>query len=248
MLSSFLGHVRKGMAGRAVHDRLVLVDASAAAHPGRLEPVAQERQQVTEPQPVRGTADTLPTLVSGNRSPGWWGIVFLLVIETVVVTSLIASYFYLKAYAPRWPPAGYEAPDLLLPFVSTGILFLSIVPMYWSLWAIRRDRRMQHMVAIAIVLVMGAVFLGMKVVEYSDKEYVWSTNAYGSIVWTMIGFHSAHLIAAMLKSLGTLIVAWFGFFNSRRYVSVQTNMMYWFFVVGIWIPLFLTIYISPHVM
>jgi cytochrome c oxidase subunit III len=247
MLSTFWGFMRRGMPA-AGKERLLRADASAAATPPWLEPIAGERQPDLARQSVRGTADTLPTLVGGARSPGWWGIVFLLVIETVVFSSLIASYFYLKAYAPRWPPAGYEAPELLLPFISTGILLLSVAPMYWSFRAVRRDQRNQQMIALAVVIVMGMVFLALKVVEYSDKEYIWSTNAYGSIVWTMIGFHSVHLIAAMLKSLGVLFVTWRGFFNARRYVSVQTNMMYWFFVVAIWIPLFLTIYIAPHVL
>jgi cytochrome c oxidase subunit III len=232
--------VASGGAGR-------LGDASSVP-PQRLGAWSDERQPSLAGAPVRATGDTLPSLVAGARAPGWWGIVLLLAIETVVATSLITSYLYLRAHAPRWPPGGIDPPELLLPIVSTAILLLSMLPAHWSVRALERGRRGQHLIALAVTIVMGIVFLVLKYIEYSDSEYIWSTNAYGSIVWTLVGFHTLHLIAALLKAIGILVASLRGFFTPRRYVAVQTNRLYWLFVVIVWIPLFTTIYILPRVL
>jgi cytochrome c oxidase subunit I+III len=34
--------------------------------------------------------------------------------------------------------------------------------------------------------------------------------------------------------------------EGRRYVDVSENAVYWYFVVGAWIPIYLTIYWAPR--
>ncbi len=197
-------------------------------------------------RPMRATGDRLPTLVNGPRAVGWWGIVFLILIETVVVATLIASYFYLRAGVPRWPPAGIHPPELLLPTVNALILLASALPMYWATQRIREGEQKGLLIGLAVAFLMGVLFLGLKVYEYHDKEYTWYTNAYGSIVWTMTGFHAAHVTAVLLKTVAIWVVALRGFFDERRHVAVESNAIYWYFVVAIWIPLYLTIYWAPR--
>ena len=67
--------------------------------------------------------------------------------------------------------------------------------------AIGRDdeRRMSLGAAVAIGLAM--VFLGLKTLEYSDVDYRWDTHSYASIVWTITGFHAAHVMAVIFKTI-----------------------------------------------
>lgn len=172
----------------------------------------------------------------------------LVVIESTVFASLVTSYFYLKSQAPEWPLSGHKPPDLLLPSINAVILWASIAPMWWAERGILQGDRRRLLIGLLISIALGIVFIVLKVVEYSDKPYIWSTDAYGSIVWTITGFHTAHLIAAVLKSGAIAVVAWQGHFTAQRHVAVQGNALYWYFVAGAWVPLFSTIYLSPYLL
>jgi heme/copper-type cytochrome/quinol oxidase subunit 3 len=190
--------------------------------------------------------EALPANLSDKRAPVWWGMVLMIAIEATVFGALIAGYFYLKVGSAAWPPAGITPPDLLLPSVNAGLLFLSSLPVWWADRGIREGKVGQLKLGLAIGFVMGLAFLVLKYIEYSSKEYSWSTNAYGSIVWTITGFHSAHVVVLLIKTLVVEVLAFRGYFSERRNIGVQVNGLYWHFVVLAWVPLFATIYLSPH--
>lgn len=188
----------------------------------------------------------LPEMVSGSRGTGWWGILFIVVIESTVFAALIASYFYLYAGSTEWPQEGIDPPALLLPTINAFILFASVIPMYWGDHSIRRGDLHNLRVGRAIGAVLLVLFLVLKWIEYSSLSYDWGTNAYGSIVWTITGFHVTHVIIVLLKTLATQVLAWKGFWNEHRHLTVQTTTLYWFFVAGVWVPLFATLYLFPN--
>lgn len=190
----------------------------------------------------------LPNLVSGSRAPIWWGIVLLLAIESTVFGTLIASYFYLRIGEPQWPPPGVEAPKLLLPTVNTLVLLASSIPMFLADRGVTRGRLGRVRWGLASALVLAVVFLALKVVEYSAVPYAWDDHAYGSIVWLIVGFHSAHVISLVLKTIVMLVLAWRGYFNEKRTLGVQVNGLYWHFVVAVWVPLYVVLYWAPRLL
>jgi cytochrome c oxidase subunit 3 len=92
-------------------------------------------------------------------------MVLLLVIETAVVGTLIASYFYLRIGQTDWAPAGVAPPDLLLPTVNSLILFSSSIPMYLADAAIKKGNQKRLLRGIIGALVLGTIFLILKMVE-----------------------------------------------------------------------------------
>jgi cytochrome c oxidase subunit III len=190
----------------------------------------------------------LPTLVSGARAPLWWGMLFLVLIECLVFGAFIAGYLYLRFLAPEWPPAGIEPPDLLLPTVNSLILIGSSVAIYFGDKAIseRGDQR-GMLIGVGLAALFGLVFVLLKVVEYYDSEYYWDSHAYGSVVWTMIVFHSSHVVSVLLKAVVVLYLGFKGHFTKHRSLGVKVNGLYWHFVVVIWIPLYLAIYWAPRI-
>jgi cytochrome c oxidase subunit III len=190
----------------------------------------------------------LPVKVSGSRHPLWWGMVMLIVIEIMVFGSLIVSYFYLKAGSLEWPPGGIDKPELLLPTINLFVLIISGGTMYWADSGIKKGDQRRLKIGLAVSWLLMALFLTLKVVEYAGLDYRWNTNAYGSIVWTITGFHSAHIISVLLKTMIVFALAWQGYFNADRRLGVQINGLYWQFVVIIWIPLYATLYLSPYLL
>lgn len=198
--------------------------------------------------PAAPDSPVLPRYVSGTKAPGWWGIIMLIVIEAAVFATYIASYFYLRTLAAEWPPDGISPPSLTLPTINAFILYLSVIPMFWGERAIFRGDVTRTKIGLAVSFVMGFVFLVLKLYEYSDLDYTWATNAYASIVWTITGFHIAHVMAMLLKSGTIQVLLWKGFFDAQRHVAIETNALYWYFVAGVWVPLFLVLYIAPRLL
>jgi cytochrome c oxidase subunit III len=181
------------------------------------------------------------------KAPVWWGMVWLIIIEVVFFVGLIATYFYLRYYASEWPLGGISRPDMLLPTISALVLFASSAPMYWADSGIKKGNVGQLKIGLVISFILGGIFLALKYVEYSGYDYNWATNAYGSITWTIAGFHSAHVTSVMLKVAVVFTAASRGYFSAERNLGVQLNGLYWHFVVAIWVPLFFTLYLSHFV-
>jgi cytochrome c oxidase subunit III len=181
-----------------------------------------------------------------TRAPLWWGFMGMIAIEATVFSTFIVSYFYLKSGNAVWPPMPHEAPELLLPTINTLILIASSFVVHWGDRGIKAGDQRRLQLAMMIAGLMAVVFLVLKIVEYSDKTYRWDSGAYGSIVWTIIGFHSAHVLAVLLKTIVVDILAWRGYFNAHRRLGAEVNGIYWHFVVIVWLPLYFTIYITPR--
>jgi cytochrome c oxidase subunit III len=194
----------------------------------------------------RPVTPILPRYTLGARNPIWWGMIGLIAIEIVVFGGLIAAYFWLKLVNPSWPPEGIATKALLLPSINTVILIVSGAAMVYALRAIRRGDQIGLKVGQGVAILLGILFFVLKVVEYGGYDYDWSTHAYGSITWTMTGFHSAHVVSVVFKGFIVLGMALKGMFTPNRHLAFELSTLYWAFVVVIWLPLFFAMYISPH--
>ena len=190
----------------------------------------------------------LPDLADRSRVPAWWGMVMLLAIEGTVFGTLAVSYFYLRMGEPQWPPAGVSPPDLLLPTVNTAILLASSITMHMADRAASSGDQRRLRWGLLLSLALAVVFLILKVVEYAGVSYSWADHAYGSIVWTIVGFHSTHVLTLVLKTVVIAALAWRGYFVGRQLIGVQVNGLYWHFVVAVWVPLYAVLYWAPRVL
>jgi heme/copper-type cytochrome/quinol oxidase subunit 3 len=70
-----------------------------------------------------------------------------------------------------------------------------------------------------------------------------SSGVYGSTFYTLIGTHALHVLGAVIWLLVVLGLARARRFSARRAVPVQVCGMSWHFVVGLWLVLFVTVYL-----
>lgn len=191
-------------------------------------------------------AGLLKTYGSSDDMPLWWGMVGLITVESVVFSSLVSSYFYLGFRQPEWPLPGVKDPELLLPAIGTMVLLASSWFMHRADQAVDRDDQRRLVRSLLGSIVLAAVFLALKVYEYSGKDYRWDSHPYGSIVWLIIAFHATHVVSVVLKTIVVMVLSWRGFFHSRNRLALTINGFYWHFVVAVWVPLFTVIYLSPR--
>lgn len=190
----------------------------------------------------------LPTQPSGKSAPEIWGVAGLVTIEAVVFLGAIASYFHLKLQNPAWPPAGIEDPEILLPTLNTVLLILSALPAWLAVRSFRQGKVGPARWALPLGMLMLLVFMAVKIYEYSHKPWGATSHAYGSIVMFMTGLHLTHVGAVVLKTAVVYSHVRSGRVEPRRPAPLEGNALYWYFVIAIWLPLYATIYLSPHLL
>lgn len=188
----------------------------------------------------------LPVYMDGPTAPLWWGFVGMIAIETTVFASLIASYFYLRAGAGAWPQAGESPPELLLPTINTFVLLASSLPMHLADRAATHNRLGRVAPLLGASMLLALLFLGLKFIEYRHVPHPWEESAYGSMVWTIVGFHSAHVMALLLKTVVVTTLAARHYFTPQRRLGLTANGLYWHFVVIVWVPLYVVLYWTPR--
>jgi cytochrome c oxidase subunit 3 len=188
----------------------------------------------------------LPLHGLGTASATWWGTLAFMLIEGTGFGLIIAVYLYLMALAPIWP-LNAAPPELLPGTVVTLVLIGSLLPNYFvTRWAKQGDLRKTR-VGLVIMTALGIAPLIVRFFEFPALKINWDTNAYGSVVWTMLGLHTTHIITDLAD---TVVLAALMFTrngdNRRRYGDVQDNAMYWNFVVLTWLPIYGCIYWIPR--
>ena len=190
-------------------------------------------------------ASKLPKVAFDSRSLMWWGILGFLAFETTMLAICLVSYFYLRGNEWTWPPAPVAPPNLAAGTATTLLLLASLVPMIWLDRVARRFELRRTLIAHALCVALGVAFMVTRWLELQRLNVRWDTNAYGSVVWMIIGVHTAHLLAEVVET------AYFTCFLAKHpkpnyFTDATDNALYWYFIVGIWIPCYVTIYLVPR--
>lgn len=188
----------------------------------------------------------IPTYGFGHRSILWWATASMMIIEGMVFALVIMSYVYLKGRVPHWPPSG-PGPDLRWGTLNTIILLASCFPNALAKKAAEKMDLAGVRLWLAVCMAFGLAFNIVRAFEFTTLNVRWDSNAYGSIVWLALGFHTVHVVTDFLDTgvLTTLIFV--GPVDEHRFVDVSENALYWYFVVLTWLPIYAVIYFAPRI-
>jgi cytochrome c oxidase subunit III len=174
------------------------------------------------------------------------GMLLFIASEVMFFGGLFAAYFNARAtFTGEWgPPQG--APELEffpLPVPITVILVASSFTMQFGVWAIRRGDQRAMVRWVALTLLLGVTFLIGQVIDYTTLGFGISDGIYGTVFYTLTGFHGAHVFGGTVGLTILLARGMQGQFSGRNHVAVEAISMYWHFVDVVWIALFTTLYI-----
>ena len=99
---------------------------------------------------------------------------------------------------------------------------------------------------LAYTAVLGGIFLliqGFEWLRLIHFGLTVSSSVYGSLFYTLIGFHGLHVFGALIWLLVVLVRAKQGRFSRESHVGLQTCGMYWMFVVALWPVLYGLVYL-----
>src|SRR5689334_3184109 len=237
-------------------DRLVLAEPRGDAQGAGDGEVAvsaqasmQARRRRLRPAPNDGSAvdvRDLPSYGFGDHSLMWWGTWGIILIEGTVFALAAMTYFYLRTRVINWPPS-VDYPGLLWGTLNLLIVLLSAIPNGWAKRAGERQDLAGARKWTWVLLAVALVTIAVRFLEFRSLNVRWDSNAYGSIVWTLLGLHTLHLITDAYDTavLGVLLVT--GPLEGKRFGDVAENALYWNFVVIAWVPIYAIIYIAPRV-
>ena len=188
---------------------------------------------------------TAPTYAFGQRGVLWWGTLGMIALEGVMFAMLITAYFYLRTRNTEWPP-GFPPPYLLWGTVNLVLVLLSAIPNELAKKAAEKFELRKVCLWLSVCIVFGWTFLVIRYLEFRSLNVWWDSNAYGSIVWFLLGFHTVQIVTDLFDSTVLLALFLKGPIKESRFVDASENAMYWYFVVISWLPVYAVIYLAPR--
>jgi cytochrome c oxidase subunit III len=197
------------------------------------------------------------------QSLGMW--VFL-ASELMFFGGVFTAYTYARYEYPAAFAAGSRQLEVALGGANTTFLLTSSLTMALAVFAAQTGRRRRLMLFLALTLLLGLVFLGIKVFEYAEdyhrqlipgpsfRSEASATEATAGVeprrvelffwlYFAMTGLHALHMIVGLV-ALGVLLrLAQRGRFTPDDYAGVENVGLYWHFVDVVWIFLFPLLYL-----
>ena len=197
-------------------------------------------------RPVLDVA-ALPQEGFSHHAPIWWGNALMMVIEGAGFAILVVTYFYIRRNFDTWPPTRTLLPDLGVSTLNLALLVVSIFPMWHvARLSLRHDKPRTLGFWLLVCVAFGIVSAFLRVLEFKGVHTRWDSNAYGSIVWAILGVHFAHILAATLETLIIGILMFRGPVEEKHFVDITVNADYWYFVALSWVALYVIVFLAPR--
>jgi len=193
-----------------------------------------------------------------QHEAGRLGMWAFLVTEVLFFGGLFACYaVYRHAYPEAFARASKEL-DIQLGAINTAILIGSSLSMALAVHAASLGKNLRIAAWLAVTLVLGGVFIGIKGVEYAHKFHDHLVPGPGflfdgqpggheqlfyALYFTMTGVHAFHML------IGFGLIAWLialclrGRFTAKHHPQIELFGLYWHFVDIVWIFLFPLLYL-----
>ena len=173
-----------------------------------------------------------------------FGLATFLVADAMTFAGFFAAYLTFKAVTPLPEGAIYEL-ELPLPILNTVLLLVSSATFHKAGQAIRQNLQSRCRNWLLVTAGLGLAFLVSQMVEYFTLPFGLTDNLFASTFFAATGFHGLHVT---LGALMILIVWWQartdgGRVTAENHFPLEAAELYWHFVDGIWVILFIILYL-----
>jgi cytochrome c oxidase subunit III len=198
------------------------------------------------------------------------GMWLFLATEILFFGGLFAGYAQYRYWYPAEFATGSHRLDVRMGAINTAVLLTSSLTMALAVHAAQTNERRGAVRLLALTIVLGSVFLGIKAYEYYHKyeEHLIPGRSFTlaathdsahslpkgegiegpveiffSFYFAMTGLHAAHMVIG-IATLGVLLAAARrGAFSSDYFTPVEMAGLYWHFVDIVWVFLFPLLYL-----
>lgn len=187
----------------------------------------------------------LPTYAFGSRMTTWWGTLGFCALEGTGFALAAGAYLFLMVNSPEWP-LDTGPPRLLWGTLVLLVMLASV----WPNIRVGRDAREEDLPRVrrglVVMSLLGVLVMALRWYEFTAIGIPWDRNAYGSIVWVLLGLHTAHVLTDLGDTIVLTVLMFTRHGHGKRFSDVEDNAFYWNFVVITWVLLYLLIYWVPR--
>jgi len=225
--------------------------------------VGLQHEEQQRPELLHHFAD--PQQQRDASSLGMW--VFLAT-EVMFFGGLFCAYLIYRRWYFGDFGAASKSIDATLGATNTAVLICSSLTVVLAVWAAQTARRTLLLASLALTMILGLAFLGIKAVEYKDKfeehhvpgasfsfdhvpipghpgQYANPRHAqiFFSLYFVMTCLHALHMVVGLGIFSWLLYAAWKGRFTPEYHTPIEIGGLYWHFVDIVWIYLFPLLYL-----
>ena len=171
------------------------------------------------------------------------GMWIFLASEVMFFSALIAAFLM---YRLRGPADANHVLNIPLTAFNTFVLLTSSMTVVLALAAAQRNDQAKLRLWLLVSLLFGGTFLSVQMIEYFklfQEGLTINSNMFGTIFFTLTGFHGTHVFIGLLWLVGIIVQAFRGRFSATYSMSLEIFGLYWHFVDIVWIILFVIVYL-----
>jgi heme/copper-type cytochrome/quinol oxidase subunit 3 len=162
--------------------------------------------------------------------------------------SLISTYTIYRNHS-LVGPFPQEIFDIPYTSVSSFVLLMSSLTMVLALAAVQRGDLPGMRVWLAATGLLGSVFVGGQVYEFTGfirEGLTLNKNLFGTTFFTLTGFHGAHVTVGIIILFSLFLNSLRGAIQQKDSLVVEIAGLYWHFVDVVWIVIFTVVYLLPY--
>ena len=178
--------------------------------------------------------------------------------EILMFGGLFVAYAYYHSIYPELFKAGATYVDWRLGATNTIVLLFSSLTMALGIYFIQMRQKQKAVMSLAITIVCGFIFMGIKYIEYSHKIHegllpgswfhgethgVENLPLYFSFYFMMTGLHGIHVLVGMGLIAWVMVRTMNDEFGPDYFTPVEGVGLFWHLVDLVWIYLFPLLYL-----
>ena len=164
--------------------------------------------------------------------------------EAAVFTIFVVAYLF---YAGRSLSGPTPADVLHLPIVATICLLSSSVTMHVTVQWWKRGAMSAFAGWWLATIVLGAIFVTGTAIEWRgliyDKGLTIQSNLFGTTYYALIGLHAVHVTVGLACLSLVSALAFLGHVKPAHAERGDVLSLYWHFVDGVWVVVFMVVYV-----
>jgi cytochrome c oxidase subunit 3 len=177
-------------------------------------------------------------------SRGIVGMVCLIVAESAIFLIFVVAYVY---YIGKSLSGPLPAQVLDLPVLGTICLLSSSITVHFAVSALRKANIRGCTLWLAGTVMLGAIFLMTTAREWyhliHDFGLTIRTNLFGTTFYSLVGLHATHVVIGLMLLTTALALLLSGRMGERHAERLEVLSLYWHFVDGVWVVVFLVVYV-----
>ena len=177
-------------------------------------------------------------------SPGRSGMVCLLITESAFFAIFVVAYLYYVGKSTSGPT---PAAVLHTPILASIVLLSSSWTIVLAMRALRANATGRFARWWFFTFLLGATFLALTAREWArligTDGLTIATNLFGTTFYTLVGLHALHVTLGLTLIALVLALTLRGHVDVRHAERTEILSWYWHFVDGVWVIVFLTVYV-----